>query len=409
MRHSLRFILAAAAFALAVLPVAACFAAPATWERVDVTRHSGQDGSVLLVSGELPASVSLPAEAQLSVPAGLELQWIGEILGGASSEDPELKYTKTTVNGVDLYRFTLAKSRTAQIEVPTPAGQAFDGSTYTASVLWTAAQDIPEVRLNLRVPQAAQITTPVAGAALVPGDAGYSFYSKTVNNVKAGDQLGLAVGYSLPAVVAGTPAGSAQAGGSSAVPIMLVLLVLAAFIALIIAIRRKMAPSASDDGGQSEARSSASRSPQSVEATVTGAKSAESRHMLTGKTKRTVVTAAIIGGLIVAAVIVGVQTTRPQLTGDAITQTFAAGEPCAHATIAIAVSDGADPRKTADALFAALKPLPGLNTASYNPKTSSLDIGYCESSSSEAVLRSALDPTGLVAVGGAVAAPVPAQ
>ena len=119
MRHSLRFIFAAAVFALAVSPVTTGFAAPATWERVDVTQHSEQGGGVLLVSGELPATASLPADAQLSVPAGSGLQWIGEILGGASADDPELKFTKTTVNGNDLYRFTLTKSRTAQIEVPT--------------------------------------------------------------------------------------------------------------------------------------------------------------------------------------------------------------------------------------------------------------------------------------------------
>jgi hypothetical protein len=409
MRYSLRFILTAAAFALAVSPVTTGFAAPSTWERIDVTRHSGQDGSVLLVSGELPASESLPAEALLSVPAGLELQWIGEVLGGPASEDPELKYAKTTVNGVDLYRFTLTKSRTAQIEVPTPGGQAFDGSTYTSSLSWTAAQDVPEVRLNLRVPQAAQITTPVAGASLAPSDAGYSFYSKTVNDVKAGDQLALAVGYSLPAVAAAASAGSAPAGGSSVVPMMLVLLVLAAFVALIVAVRRKMVPSAYDDGVESESGDSSSRSARSVEPTVTVDASAESRPALPGKTKRNLVTAAIIGGLIVAAVVVGVQSTRPQLSGDAISQTFSAGQPCAHAIIAITVSDGADPRKTAETLFAALRPLPGLNTASYNPKTSSLDIGYCESSSSEAVLKSALAPTGLVAVGGAVATPVPTQ
>ena len=135
MRHSLRFIFAAAVFALAVSPVTTGFAAPTTWERVDVTQHSEQGGGVLLVSGELPATASLPADAQLSVPAGSGLQWIGEILGGASADDPELKFTKTTVKGNDLYRFTLTKSRTAQIEVPLTESMAFDGTTYTSFVV----------------------------------------------------------------------------------------------------------------------------------------------------------------------------------------------------------------------------------------------------------------------------------
>ena len=137
----------------------------------------------------------------------------------------ELKFTKTTVKGNDLYRFTLTKSRTAQIEVPLTESMAFDGTTYTSFVAWTAAQDVPEVRLNLRVPRAAVIATPQAGAALLPGDANYAFYTKTVKNVKAGDQLDLAVAYSLPTVAAAAAAGAAPSGGRSVVPIALVLLV----------------------------------------------------------------------------------------------------------------------------------------------------------------------------------------
>jgi hypothetical protein len=405
MRLTSRFILAAAAFALALTHVAPGFAAPAAWERVDVTRHSGNDGSLLLVSGELPASATLPVEAQLSVPAGLELQWIGEILGGPASEDPELKYTKNTVGGVDVYRFTLTKARTAQIEVPTPGGQAFDGSTYTTSLLWTAAQDVPEVRLNLRVPQAAQIATPVAGASLLPAEAGYSFYSKTVNNVKAGDQLELAVGYSLPTVAAA--AGSAPSGGSLVVPLMLVLLVLAAFVALFLAVRRKMSPGEHGEDEESSARESGSRAEKATDMATTESAPTEPGQALTGRAKRNLVTATIIGGLVVAAIIVGAQTTKPKATGDTISQTFSSGEACATATIPLAVSADADPSKTAEVLFTAIRPIPGLTTATYNRKTASIDIGYCESSSSEAALRQALAPTGMVASGGASTAPQP--
>ncbi len=417
MRHSLRFIFAAAVFALAVSPVTAGFAAPTTWERVDVTQHSEQGGGVLLVSGELPATASLPADAQLSVPAGSGLQWIGEILGGASADDPELKFTKTTVKGNDLYRFTLTKSRTAQIEVPLTESMAFDGTTYTSFVAWTAAQDVPEVRLNLRVPRAAVIATPQAGAALLPGDANYAFYTKTVKNVKAGDQLDLAVAYSLPTVAAAAAAGAAPSGGRSVVPIALVLLVLAAFVGLIVAVRRKMAGSASGADEAYVAPAKAKRGRASSEAVEmddadgedagVSAEADSSKAPLSGKAKRNLVTATIIGGLVVAAIIVGAQTMKPKATGDTISQTFSSGEACATATIPLAVSADADPGKTAETLFAAIKPIPGLTTATYNRKTASIDIGYCESSSSEAALRQALAPTGMVASGGAPTAPQP--
>ena len=415
MRRPLRIVLVAATFALAASLTTTIFAAPVAWERVDVTQHSEQGGGVLLVSGELPATASLPADAELSVPAGSELQWIGEILGGASANDPELKFTKTTVKGNDLYRFTLTKSRTAQIEVPLTESMAFDGTTYSSFIVWTATQDVPEVRLSLRVPQAAQITTSSAGAALVPGDGNYAFYTKTVKNVNAGDQLDLAVAYSLPTVAAAAAAGAAPSGGSLAVPIVLVLLVLAAFVGLIVAVRRKMAGSAAGDneGYVAPAKAKSGRASSvavemddaQVEEAEVPAEADSSKAPLSGKSKRNLVTAVIIGVLIVAAIAVGVQTTKPKITGDTISQTFSSAEPCATANIPLTVAKGADPSETAEALFAAIKPIPGLTTATYNLKTASIDIGYCESSSSEAALRQALAPTGMVAAGGAAVAP----
>jgi hypothetical protein len=413
MRHPLRFLFVVAAFILAVSFASTLVAAPVAWERIDVTRHSGEGAGVTLVSGELPASASLPAQAELSVPAGSELQWIGEILGGEASADPALTYTKTTVGGSDVYRFTLTKSRTAQIEVPIADTQAFDGTTYTSSLAWTATQNVPEVSLNLRVPQSAKIATAVPGAVMQPGDASYSFYTKSVKNVKAGDQLTFAVGYTLPAVSAAAATGAASSGGSnSVVPIVLVVLVSAAFLGLIVAVRRKMvgSPAETDervagaDSRQGTTRRSAE--PDGYDSGPSSKKSASSPNApLSGKTKRNLVTAAIIGALVVVAVIVGVQTTRPQGTGDTITQTFAAGEACANASFPLAVTDGADPRKTAETLFAAIKPIPGLIKATYNVKTKSIDIAYCESSSSEVVLRDALTPTGMVAAAGPAVTP----
>ena len=90
---------------------------------------------------------------------------------------------------------------------------------------------------------------------------------------------------------------------------------------------------------------------------------------MTGRAKRNLVTAAIIGVLVVAAVVVGAQSTRPKMTGDTISQTFSSAEPCATAKIPLAVDEGADPQKTAETLFAAIKPIAGLTTATYNRKT----------------------------------------
>jgi hypothetical protein len=417
-RHPLRFTLFVTAFALWACLATTVFAAPAAWETMDVTRHSDTNGGVLLVSGELPASTKLPAEAELSVPAGLELQWIGEILGGASADDPELKYTKSTAGGSDIYRFTLTKARTAQVEALVADKQGFDGATYTSSVAWAATQNVPEVRVNIRVPQAAQIASPSPDAAVLPGDASYGFYSKAFKNVKAGDMLDLAVAYSLPAVGAAASAAAAPAASNSVVPIVVVLLAIAAFAGLVVAVRKKMTVSSSDTedfDADEEDDPSGSQAQASRVATADADDSSVAedddepvtKQPMTGRTKRNLVTAAIIGVLVVAAVVVGVQNTRPKMTGDTISQVFSSAEPCATADIALTVPDKADPQKTAETVFAAIRPIAGLTTATYNRKTNRIDIGYCESSSSEAALRQALAPTGLVAEGGTTVAPAP--
>ncbi len=107
-------------------------------------------------------------------------------------------------------------------------------------------------------------------------------------------------------------------------------------------------------------------------------------------------TAVIVGSVIVIAMVVGNQTTKPQIEGDSISQTFSQGQPCSTATIALAVPADADPTKTAETLFAALNPADGMNTATYNFKTSTLEAGFCESKATEESVRQALAPTGLV-------------
>lgn len=416
MFRPIRFILVVATCALLTLPVAA-LAAPAPWEKVDVTLHSEESGGMLLVSGELPQTASLPAEAELSVPAGSQIQWIGEILGGPPSADPELKYAKSTKDDVDLYRFTLTKSRVAQVEIPITDALVSDGTKYTASLKWTAAQAIPEVKVSVRVPPGAQVLQPSPGASLQADDSGYSFYTKTVKNVKAGDQLDLAFVYSAPA--ASTPAGSpAAAASSTAAPVILTLVAVVAAIAGVVAVRRKMAlkpearrhvPTAAqaedakartlskdvkpvahskrdaNDGGQAE------QSP--------GADASEPARGLSGAAKRNLVTMGIVGTLILGAFLVGWQAAKPKVTGDTISHAFSQGQPCSTAVISLAVPAGADPLDTANTLFAALKPVGGMNSATYNFKTSTIEAGFCESKASEAVVRDALMPTGLVAKG----------
>jgi len=400
MRHSLRITLILALCAMQLAFAATAFAAPAAWESVDVVSHSEENGGVMTVFGTLPDATTLPAEAQLSVPAGAEIQWIGEILGGPPAEDPELKYTKTTANGADIYSFTLTKSRIAQIEMLTSDAQVFDGTAYASSLKWVAGTDLPQVRLAIRIPAGATITAPTPGATSMPGETGYDYYTKTVTDVKAGDALVLAAGYTLPPVAGASTTTGASSGNT--VSIIIVVVLLLAGVGLVISVRRKMgareeaapapAPAAAkkaatvatqdDDSGSDDFADDA---PEPATASRPGA------------AKRTMVTGIIVAIMVIVAIVLGMQAAKPQVVGDTITETYSPQEACATISIGLSTAGDDDPASTGKTMFDAIRPLPGLTSATYNHKTGTLEVGFCESETSEAAIREALAPTGVLA------------
>lgn len=422
MRRTSSLVLSVVVLLSVVLVPAAALAAPAAWQRVDVALHSEQSGGVMLVSGELPPGATLPAEAELSVPAGYPLLWIGQIMGGDPSADPALTYTKATVGASDVYRFTLTQSRIAQVEVQNNGALPFDGTNYEPDLNWTATQGVPEVRVAVRVPQGAQVVRAATGATMTPAGDGYAFYAKTFSDVKAGDQLGLSFAYQSGAP--STPgASTASSGSGSTAQVLVILLVLGAGVAGFVAIQRKSALAAAagtvpvdssangtstayKDGGRGGRTSSAVSSKAASLATADVAASAEgSRSQPSpGTTRRKLVTAGLVVAIIGAVLVVVNQTTKPQFEGDSITQTFSQGQPCSSTTVALEIPTGSEAADIAERLFGALEQLEGMNTATLNTSTSSIDVGFCESKANEDVVRQALLATGLVAQGAAAPA-----
>ncbi len=406
MHRSLTRFIAAMVLVFIAATTSVAVAAPIPWRGVDVTLHAEQSGSVILISGELPETVPLPAEAEFSVPTGSNIQWIGEILGGDPAADPELTHTKSTANGTDTYRFTLTKSRNAQIEVLTD-GIAFDGSLYSMSLTWTPSQDVSEVRLIARVPRGAQVVTSSPEGSLQPGDTEYNYFTKTFTDAQAGQRLDLAVGYTLP-VVATEGAGSGASGSQTVSLALLIALAVAALIALVVVVsrsKRTASHSVMSDVGEHEAEAIPAEVTGGAEDAVGDVAEDAAGDVIgspttgghPGSGKRTLLTGSVIGLLVVAAVIVGAQTTKPTMAGGTISKTYSPGEPCEIATIQMSVSGETNPEDAADAIFAALGPLGGLNTATYDVKSSSLSVGYCESKTTEAAIREVLAPTGFVA------------
>lgn len=425
LKHLVRGALVAA-LTLVLLPASA-LAKGTAWESIDVTRHT--DDGVTLIAGTLPASVRLPAEAELSVPAGSELQWIGEILGGDASADPSVQYVKSTSNGLDVYRFSVTKSRTAQIELKIPGGEAAEGAATRSTLNWKAFADVPEVTLGAQIPAGAQIVAEAEGARYSAIGTAAGFYSKTFTNVKKGDELGLSFAFQGGGAPVG--GGAAPATGGSDTMLVFVLVMLAAATGVTVTLvfaqrskarllaeleaqraqeakpRRKRAKAVveeafdDDDAFTDEmdeadeepapARRSASRSDADIVSEPIA------RAPRSGATiVRNAVTLGLIGVLVVVGIIIGSEVSKPQVTGDTIAQTFSSGQPCDKAQYPVTVPAGSDPVKVAQKLFAALKTVDGMNTATYNISSTTLNVDYCGSKTNEPTVTKALSATGMV-------------
>ena len=262
-------------------------------------------------------------------------------------------------------------------------------------------------RLGVRVPANARIPLIEEGASVQPAGSGYSFYSKTFANVKKGASLSLPVSYAVPVAAAPAAAPSPNSGPIAAV--VLVLVGVGGAVAVGLGLQRKLArKSGAPEAVAKTAARSSSRKPApsgsvaaGKRATAAVADSAEvgapAASGSSGATKRFVVTALIVAGLVTAGVVLGTRSTKPQVTGDTIKKTFSQAAPCASSTVALALPASADPASTAEKLFSAVEGLPGLISAEFDAKSSSIVVGYCESQSNEAAVREKLSPTGLIA------------
>lgn len=403
MRRSLLLFITVAIL-VAASPVPRAVASTVAWERIDITLHTEQSGGVILVQGTLPSTVTLPAEVELWAPAGSELQWAGEILDGPPSEDPSRDFSKTTEGPLDIYRFTLLESHQAQIEVLSRGDVTADGSEYASSLVWIPAQDVSLVRLLVRVPETAQVIRSSPGATLVPGDPGFAYYTRTIEDAKAGEALELAFGYTLQesTVSSGDSGGQASSVG---LVVAIGLGALAILLLLVIVIRRELRSSSAESEPHEAPRAdeqtaSADRSAVEIaddaEAGTAGENGGVSHTGAGSAAKRNLLVGVVAVALILIVVIVAGETTKPKVATDSISQTFASGDPCLTVTIPLDVPNGSDPEVTAAAIFEALGPIDGLNTATYRIGTSTLDVGFCESKTSESIIAQTLQPTGLV-------------
>ncbi len=406
----IRSLVAVAVLAVAVLlgGASVALAKSVPWDSVDLVVHDDQGKQLMILAGQVPTETALPAQVEIAVPAGLQLQWAGEILGGDPAKDPAVQYKITKVGNSDVYTFTLNKSRTAQLELAIPGAVQLAGSKYSAAVQWTPSQDVRELKIGFRVPAGAKIETPVEGAASVPGPTGFDYYRSTLTNVKAGQPVAFAFDYSVPAVAgAGSTGAGASSGNTASFAIIAVLLAIVA--GLIFVVWRKMQSKGSTAVAASPSRSAAASksSPSgSSRSTGSGSKPAGAGARGSKATPEPARSSGSKNGIIVVGVIVVVvigaflavnSSTKPQDQGDVITRTFSQADPCTSTVVPLAVAAGTDMNGAAEKLFTVLQSMPSITTAKVYKDQPRIEVGYCESSLQPGQVEQALAATGLVA------------
>ena len=404
----------------------AATAAPVPLEHVDITIHTEQGTNIMLVAGKLPEGTPLPAQVELPVPAG-EVQWAGEILGGDPQQDPEVQYTVRKGETGDVYSFTLTKSLIGQVEIASPSVIAFDGTAYRSELSWTPTTDVASLSMSVRMAPGSKVSETAAGATVVAEPEGYSYYHREVAGVKAGQTESLKFAYTPGAV---TPAsGSGTSGSNSMLPVLLGFAVVLGIAFLLVRNARagasRAAEAADDDEAAEEApaasvavemsdafdtteaaapKKTASKSPKAAPKSSTGrqkAAAAAAKQAPAPATKRPdqrVVILAVVAGLIGAFVLISMLTSRgASQTGDKISLTVAQVDTCTTSNFQLTTPPGKDLAEDAEEILATLRYVSGVGNGNVTVSTGNLEVNYCDSSTSEELIRQAVAKTGYLA------------
>ncbi len=399
MRRSLVSSMLAAALVVGMAPAAQ--AAPVPFESYEVGLHEEGGRSILIVTGTVPEDIPLPAQIRLPAPKSWQLQWSGEILGANPDDDISADPEKTTSGAGDVYTFALTRSRTAQIEVMGPPLTAFDGRTYRTQLAWAPLDDVARVRMSLALPAGARIIGGTEGAEFFPVDKTGGYWSKTFSDVEAGQPLDLAASYAL-AVSAGSTSGATPRNNVALAVILLAAIVL--FGVAFTAIRRKMRPGRGDtdcdllaasETGAAETRSATTANTAPADPAGGAAPGEEDRAPRRSSLPALIIT-AVAGTFVVVALAAGSRSAATHSSDGVVSRTFSTAEACSQVSIPLTARQDVDLAASADALLKGLEAVPGISTAALYVDESRIDIGYCDSSASEAQLREALASTGLV-------------
>jgi hypothetical protein len=213
------------ALAVALLVPATASAAVVREYQLQFAPTEEADGALMIVSALVDPQESLPASVTVPVPAGAQVLWAGEILGGDPAADPARTVTVERVGDMDLYTLTLEQTYTAQLEIRLPKPDV-SSSRVKAAVTWTNPGD--EVLLNAAIVVEAAAkdvkTKPAVAGEIQTNSAGESLYPLTGKRLAKGESYDIEVQWKRGSA-------TTTGGTSSALPLLLGALI-AAVVAL---------------------------------------------------------------------------------------------------------------------------------------------------------------------------------
>lgn len=253
--------------------------------------------------------------------------------------------------------------------------------------------------------QGAKIAQASPGASLLPGDGGYSYYSKTVEDVKAGTPVDLAFTYTLPSV-GQTGTAAAGAGSSDVVPLLfLSVLFGGGLIAMVFGVRRKLAAKAAVREAAEAKTQPKAKSGRATKTVATDAEAHDSAERAAGSDParvartRKVVTGVIVVALVVAIVAIGRQATSSDFIDGKLTRSFGGVSPCTSVSIPLTPNAGVDLEASAGKLMDSLNGLESIGEVTIWLNPAKIDVAYCESTLTEQVVRDALATAGVASLG----------
>ncbi len=153
----------------------------------------GQAAAIVAV--QLPPRTQLPAMVRIPVPQGAMPTWVGEILGGDPTADPDRPYRMVQGTGGQVLEMTLEQTRSAQAEFTIPSTAA-DGTT-TMKLTWIQAAPSERTEFSVRMPggvsQVQIAPTPEGTPATNP--LGETLYALPTKIMKPGETTAITVSY----------------------------------------------------------------------------------------------------------------------------------------------------------------------------------------------------------------------